>query len=385
VVGKKYDSLHTPIEQRKGVSQKAADDSSKADDIHTRYAKKMFSFTLIALLLAFIAGCQSYPRPRFRPGAYYGAPIGITYPDPEDLGKHGYTNGWSEKIGMVYTCRGGFVDLGHLRDSADRTAYCAKITLEKLMEGDTKFSFRVLEPSQYFITINYPDNWAELPDKEEIASEASIALGQYFAYITMVWHEIITWYGYKSTAVFSEYISSFSWEDLYSDVIGTHIAAKALALKEDGYHFDDAMTVLIDKELQNLIVKPADVARSAEQKITGKWYEGIIYPFVSLKKRNLDIGLDDDCITPWLVPGICPDSKPRLYPVPNIDFLFENGFSVELEIEPKIMESNKLLKIIYPDGGGKYVRPSIHFPLIMEHITNVEIGKYGPEVIIPEL
>ncbi len=383
MAGKRYDFLHAPLVIREGVSMKAAVDWSKVDDIHPRYAKRMYRFALISLLFTFLVGCQSYPSPRFRPGAYYGAPIGITYPDPEHLGKHGYTNGWSEKIGLVYTCRGGFIDLGHLRDAADRTAYCAKITLEKLMGGDTKFSFRVLEPSQYFITINYPDNWAELPNKEEIASEASIVLGQYFAYITMVWHEIITWYGYKCTAFFSEYISSFSWEDIYSDVIGTHLAAEAL--RKEGYDFDNAMTILIDQELQDLMVKPANVAKSAEQKIARKWYEGFIYPFVFLKKRNLDIGLDDDCITPWLVPGTCPDSKPRLYPVPNIDFLFENGFSVEVEIEPKIIESYKFLKIIYPDGGGKYVKPSIHFPVIMEHITNIEIERHGPEVIIPEL
>ena len=348
-----------------------------------KYVTKPLCFAVIHSLLVLMAGCQSQPRPRLRLGAYFGAPIGIAYPDPEHLGKHGYTNGWSEKIGLVYTCRGGFVDIGHLRDAADRTRYCTTITFEKLMNSETELTFRLLEPSVYIVNIRYPDNWDTLPEKEKIAQETALELGRYFAFTTMVWHEIITWYGYKYTGVFSEYISAFSGEDIYSDLVGVHVATKAL--QDQTNSIDDAMTMLIYKELEELDVQPQDVVKSAVQKIKGHWYGGSIYPFVSLKKRNLDIGIDDGFITPWLTPGACEDCEPKLYSVPNIDSLNKNGFSVSLEIEPKIMECDKLFKLIYPEGNGKFVRPHEHFPVIMKYIAEIEIERHGPETLMPDL
>jgi hypothetical protein len=346
------------------------------------YLVKLFHFAVIYLLIVLITGCQSLSKPRFRIGAYFGTPFGISYPDPEHLGKHGYTNGWSERNGLVYTYRGGFIDIGHLRDSADRTAYCTNVILEKIMNGETEFSFKLQEPSVYFVTISYPDNWGTLPDKEKIAKETASELGRYFAFTAVVWHEIITWYGYKCTGLFSEYVSAFSCEDIYSDVVGINIAAEAL--KNETYAFNDAMTMLIDKELQELNVRPVNTVKSAVQRIKGHWYKGGTYPFVSLKKRNLDIGLDDNFVTPWLVPGICENCEPQLSPVPQIDSPNRHGFSVNLEIKPGILESYKILRLIYPNGEGKFVNPPKHFPVIMEYINKIEIEKYGPKVLVPE-
>ena len=251
------------------------------------FRTKLFLITIITLIILSNTGCSSYPRPRLRFGAYFGAPVGIAYPDPNKLGKHDYYNWWDEKIGLVYTSKGGFIDIGHLRDSADRTAYCTQTTYQHLLKADKEFSFKLLEPSKYIVTIKYPENWNELPDKEKIAQEVAIAAGQYFTYNAMVWHEIITWYGYKYTGIFSEYISSFSWEDIYSDIIGIDIAGRAL--KESDDNFDEVMTKLIYDELAYLDAQPASTGKKAEKKIKGKWYNGSIYPFSKLKKRNLDI------------------------------------------------------------------------------------------------
>jgi hypothetical protein len=176
-----------------------------------------------------------------------------------------------------------------------------------MMKGETEFSFRTIEPSKYIVTINYPDNWTQLSEKETIAKDTSIRLGQYFAYMTTLWHEIITWHGYKTTWIFSEYISSFSWEDLYSDLLGTHLAARAL--RDEQHSYNDAMTIAIDEELQKLDAQPPRVAISATRKVEGKWYAGGLYFFVTMRKRNFDTGLDDGSLTPWLVPGICSDGE----------------------------------------------------------------------------
>lgn len=329
------------------------------------------------------SGCQSFHKPRLRLGAYFGAPLGIAYPDPGKLGKHDYNGFWGERIGMVYTSEGGFIDLGHVRDSADRTAYCTHTTFENLLKGKTDFSFTLLEPSRYFVTIKYPENWDKMPDKEKIAREVAISAGKYFTYDAMVWHEIITWYGYKYTGIFSEYISSFSWEDIYSDIIGIDIAGRAL--KENTEDFNEVMTKLIYDELDDLGVQPVRTAKKAEKKIRGKWFTGGIYPFAKLKKRNLDIGFDDGYVTPWLVPGICSNTVPLPCAVPNLNVPKKYGFSIKVKIEPKIMESHKIFKIVSADGKGKYIVPSNDFHEIMEDITRKEVERNGPKVNVPNL
>ena len=201
---------------------------------------------LLVSVLALAAGCQTNHGPRLR-GASFGGVVGDYFLDPEHLGKHQYKIGLTEKNGFVYTRKGGFIDIGHLRESADRTAYITAITKKNIIKKEAEFSFQVIEPSRYFVKITYPKDWEELPEKEEIAAEVSIRLGQYFAHMTTIWHEIVTWFGYTSTGIFSEYVSSFSWEDTYSDLLGINLAAAAL--RDTQHKYDDAMTMLIDEEL----------------------------------------------------------------------------------------------------------------------------------------
>ena len=354
-------------------------------DIRGSYSYFIRLSILMFIVLFFLstAGCDSNHRPRLRLGAYFGAPFGIAYPNPEKLGKHMYSNCWGESIGLVYTSKGGFIDLGHVRDSADRTAYCSQVTYANLIRGNHEFTYRVMEPSKYCVKITYPENWEQEIDKEKIAKEVSIKVGQYLAYNSMVWHEMITWFGYKYTILFSEYISSFSWEDVYSDIIGVDIAGRAL--KDESGSYDNLMTKLIYEELKQLDVQQAKTAKKAEKKIKGKWFNGTIYPFTKLKKRNFDTGLDDGYVTPWLVPGICENTEKVSYAVPDSDFLNEYGFSFKVKIEPNISVKKKILKVVYPYKNGEYIIPDEHFSKIMEHIIEKEKAINGPEVNVPNL
>jgi hypothetical protein len=339
------------------------------------------SILILVLILAFAAGCHRNGEPRLR-GSYFGGVIGDYFLDPNNLGKHQYGNSLTEQNGFVYTSKGGFIDIGHVRESADRTAYISRIIYDNLMKNGNEFSFQIIEPSRYFVKIKYPDNWKELPDKEDIAKEISISLGQYFAQKTTIWHEIITWFGFKSSGIFSEYVSSFSWEDDYSDLIGTYVAVQAL--NDNQHEYDDAVAIYINEELKILGVQPSRTARLANHEIYGKWYTGGVYFFTVLQKRKIDSNMDG-FIIPWLVPGICPDSEPQSYPVPNLDILCKYGFSIEYEIEPKIFEQDAILKIIYPNGECKRIKPIVDFPVIMEYIKNDAVKKYGANVSVPNL
>ena len=339
-----------------------------------------FAVIFVAALLL-TAGCHTNSAAKYRPGQYFGSFIKMNFISVDHLGKHQSKNGVPEKNGMVYTGRGGFIDIGHLRESADRTKYISELAYENLLKNKTQFSFRVVEPANFFVSIQYPRNWDSLADKEKITKDVSISIGQYCAQATTVWHEIITWFGYKSSGIFSENISSFSWEDPYSDLLGTILAAQAL--KDSVQKYDDAITKLIHDELINLGAQPPAVGEQAMEKIRGKWFKGEYYFFVTMNKRNFDIGLDDGFITPWLIEGVCPDCEPLPKPVPNLDSLTEYGFLVKLEIEPREHEKGKILAIIYPQGQGGRIEPAVHFTPIMKHIKNEAIAKSGPEVDVP--
>lgn len=337
------------------------------------YLLKTSSVALTLLGCVFIAGgCHQKDQPKFRIGSFFGSPMGMTFSDPNNLGIHS-GNGEkrkNEKTGMLYTCKGGFIDLGHLREGADRTAHLAELTRKNLMAGKTEFSYQIIEPSIYTARITLPGDWEKKSEvaKAKIIHEASIYLGQYFAHTSMIWHEIITWYGYSSTGIFPENISSFSWEDTYSDILGTTLAVEAMLT--DSSNFDIAVTRLINRTMKELDVQPPEVAKRAAKQICGEWFTGNMYIFVDMKKHNFDVGFSDGYVSPLLVPGICPDAEPVACPTPDMKFLKRLGMKLELEIEPKSMERKQIFHEINLTEGKDKMIPKVHFPQILAQISS---------------
>ena len=326
-------------------------------------------YLLISLLLAAaLPGCQVDTRPRLRISDYFGSPTEIRFPDPNDLGPHCLEPCPDEKLGLIYTCKAGFIDLGHLREAADRTHYAAGFIYHNILRNYTNCSTRIIEPSRYHLKILYPHGWRTLPytERQAIAREISIIYGQYLAHTSLIWHEIITWYGFSSAGIFPENISAFSWEDPYSDVLGTYLGMTALG--KSGKSFEKTMEQLIYQTLDKLDAQPSDVAQQAARQVKGEWFEGGYYFFVKMKKRNFDVGLDDGVVTPWLVPGICPDAVPLGCPVPNPGSILDKyGFKMRLEIDPAVFEKDKIYKHLNLKASER-VNPSVHFPRIIEAI-----------------
>lgn len=326
-----------------------------------------YSRLVLAVLgLVLIGGCHKSGQPRLRVGSFFGSPLGIHYLNPDNLGNHHYAAKHGEKNGMVYTCRGGFIDIGHLREAADRTAYLTSLINKNLLKEKTEFTFHVIEPSMYRVTINYPPDWHTLSkqEKESIAYETSVQLAQYIAHTSLIWHEIITWFGFSSSWVFSENISSFSWEDPYSDLLGVTLAGQVLREKQP---YNRTMTKRINSTLEVLDVQSPEAARYAARQIDGKWYSGGFYFFVDMKKRNFDIGLGGRHITPWLVPGMCPDAKPYRLQAPVLKSPTAWGFDVDLEIHPLELEKKQIYEILNVDQD-LLICPAMHFPVLLEEI-----------------
>ena len=238
--------------------------------------------------------------PRIRVG-YLPTPTLLTvFSGPNDLGKHGYRPNLSERNGIVYTCKAGAIDIGHARKAADWTIFLTAMTFERIMKGEAEFSFKLYEPSRYYVSLTYPGHWKDMSqrDKGQIAYKVSVGLGRYLAFTAITWHEIATWFGFKSKGFEPEHPSAFTWEETFSNLFGTHITL--LALKDTQHTYNEAVTLAFDHELRRLGAQPGYVSRHASESVRGSWFTGDFY-WISMKKRNLDLGLDDGFVTPALM------------------------------------------------------------------------------------
>lgn len=360
-------------------------------------------YLVVAALVLTTTGCQLLPdrglsgpaselveqgvaaEPRIRFGCYATSTLGTVYLS-DNLGPHGYHLDLFERNGVVYTCRAGHVDVIHVRIAADWTAYLTAKSFKNIMDNEPYFSFGMaVDRSTNHVNISFPENWADLPQDERavIAKEVATALGPYLAFTMTTWHEILTWFGFKSVGFATEFPSAFSWEDSFSNLLGTIIAMRAL--QDETHPYNRALAIALDEEMDRLGIQPAHIARRASEQVKGEWFTGSFLFFVDIKKRNFDIGLDDGEVTPTMLccTGRCDeDVEPVSYPVPTLDVLEKHGFSIELQIEPREWERDAILEVVYPDAKQRKRRvdPTTHFARIMDHVKQDAIRRYGQNV-----
>ena len=150
----------------------------------------------------------------------------------DDFGPHVYDAGFAgkgtdnevkanENNGLIYTCRGGFIDTAHVRDYADWTIFLAHEIYRNLGQAQTITLPPELGPREVVLhrfDISHLDRVQKLI--------LSVTMAEWAAYYLSVWHEIAQWYGYGTFApLYPEYPSAYSPEDLYSNMLGTKIAA----------------------------------------------------------------------------------------------------------------------------------------------------------------
>lgn len=281
-----------------------------------------------ALLLLVVAGAgcssdaDSPPRDRVGSMPFPGFFSLYDSVDMEDLGRHRYgrTPRFLEEDekerGIIYTTRAGFLDLAHVRVAIDSVRYYAR-HLRLAMERDqSEIELTGMDHAVIHLSMDYPPDWNCIsPEcREQFIEEASIRVGQRVAYMLLAWHEVITWFGYKSTIIIPEDRSAFCYEDTMSHVIGLRIAERAL--RTPGNDFDAAVTVELLKELKALGMVSADHTDAAVQAVHGVWWSG-----EQPLKRCLDHGFDDGVVYPWLVPHLpfAVDAAPEPFALPTLD------------------------------------------------------------------
>jgi hypothetical protein len=339
-----------------------------------RFRTPFWKTLLLGWTACLLAGCSYYHglqdyggSPKLRKGAVPCISFPNKFLGPDRLGRHCYHYSLKERCGIVYTTKAGHVDIAHVRKSADWTAYLAAGCLENILAEKKTWKFALREPTRYCVTLEYPADWASVEYPDEIAEEVAISLGEYFAYNAAVWHEMLTWFGYKSTRAVSEFASAFSWEDNFSNLLGTILAAQALRDKEHLYN--EAMTIELNKALQTMDVQPMKVAQQIARDARGEWYVVGFPIFMDVIKRNLDIGEDGT------VQSVTCDGEGLAIPVP--EKLWEHhGFKMTLEILPRGYQSRRIRKVLAKDR----ITPDPDFNTILD-IIEQDARERGYDVI----
>jgi hypothetical protein len=298
------------------------------------------------------------------------ATFGIPFRDPDKIGPHGYHWNPFEKGGLVYTCRGGHIDIDHVRGNADLTRSQIERLRKVLADKKENYRFSVSgERSVHLITFTYPENWDTLPNKEAVIDEIAFAAGSHFTYTATVWHEILTWFDVRFAGFEPEFNSAFSWEDNYSNVLGIHIGIAAMKNKQLTY--DKAVAAEISRALKRLGARSAEVAKAASASVRGEWYTGNLVP--DMRMRNFDIGLGDGTITPTLIPDVpgCSGAKPAPIAIPSIEPLEKYGLTFRHQIKPRVFEQGA----IYRAAGSNEIFPKIHYPVLIKFMKQQAIEK----------
>jgi len=307
---------------------------------------------------------------------------GMIFSSPGDIGKHNYSNSKGEGNGIVYTCKAGHIDLGHVRSTADWSRYAFEWIYHEILKNSDHIPFKTtVDPSIFHIEITYPDNWDVISfnSKKDIAFPAAVKLAQYVIFHAANWHEILTWHGQRKIFAFSEYASSFSWEDTFSNMMGIYLVGGVLLSRAESYN--EAMTIAIQSEMDDLIMFNRNQSISITKTVEGEWYSGWIPGIIGnstmpgilqMLHRGFDIGESDGIINPVIIKDVddCDNNFHPGYLRPTLEEANQYGVKFYVEIEPRVSINMKILRIIHGDKaeGKMRIIPDNDIPIIMNKI-----------------
>ena len=245
--------------------------------------------------------------------------------DPDDLGQHSYGKpDIKENNGALYTCRGGFLDISHMRASADWTVYV---------------TFRIITEGKGFdLPYEGGDLHLSFKNLNTLSLDDIASMSQRIAFERLEWHEIASWHYHQPNYTFDERQSAFTPEDTYSNFIGSMIGRNItlrILTKREEFSYSQIATEEIAKVIKMLEpVKSKKETRDAfdivdrnkqlslpeAERNKDVWWDSKIifrderYVF----KRYINIG---PAMSPWLVPnqekvGCLVNTKPQTYTVP---------------------------------------------------------------------
>jgi hypothetical protein len=266
-------------------------------------------------------------RERLRPCCAFGSDIGAklgpipipgyTIPNIigiDDLGPHTYDSGYvhtprdgvpemalnRENNGLVYTCRGGFVDTAHVRDYVDWAMFVAtEIGRGLLAEEATEIALPDEGGKRRILVAELSPELVRQIGPRRL----TVWLAEWITWKMSIWHEIATWFGFASVPGFSEQASAFSPEDLYSNAIGVRLlpALSYHRAERSEYGFNGSVGQWLRQVLEFLGPVPRDAGVEAAAAVDKLWWDSDarVPDKALVLRRNMDF---EGSVVPWLVP-----------------------------------------------------------------------------------
>lgn len=294
-----------------------------------------------------------------------------------------------ENNALVYTCRGGFIDLAHVRDNADATLFWSAAiarasligaTIELPNEGGARrVHLRPLPP--------------DLVERYGLRRVA-VTVAQWLAFELSVWHEIATTYGWSAFELYPEYLSAFSPEDLYSNLLGIKIAGGLLVSSgeaETDVLYDRHMDEWLREALAYLHPVSAEAGEEAMRLVDGVWWSSharLPDPRLVLR-RNTDAGLE---LAPWVVSRAYASPAMQAWvdrhcggaerPLPLRRGSAMDGHAFEdvitLEIDVEVPDP-----FPFPRAGSTRITQE-DFPVVLDAVRRYAMERLGADAIRPE-
>ncbi len=280
----------------------------------------------------------------------------------ERIGPHTYLGSKEEGNGILYTRNGGFVDIGHVRDQADWTAFLYSLIKKYQSEGSRGFTHKLgYEGGPKLLQVSLP---------QSLKDEDLMVLAGRIAYDLSVWHEIGTWNGTSLIPMLPERYSAFSIEDGYSNMLGILLGIQAL--KSD-LPFEEAMNQVLQESLTRLGALPTlEESRRAMLSVEGDWWSNRIrLPSGKVvKKRQFGIY---PCIEPVLLPQyVVGPNGPLVLSLPDLPSQADPNqfYSIYIQLNNKFP-----VKEIF--GDTVRIITQRDFPALIDYAARESEKKYG--------
>ncbi len=200
-----------------------------------------------------------------------------------DIGNHSYGAGYltkgknietgdesRENNGIIYTVDGGFLDLAHIRDTADNSVAIfyrahSHIGSSYEFELDPEIGRRLITLSDYDLSHL---------DSQQLWS-LSAGLASYLGFQLAKAHEIGQYHGLMSVAMWPEQVSAYSLEDLFSNMLGAKIASQLIEnnLTISSYSYNQNATTWIYETINYLKPLTAIETTQAMDAVDGIWWD----------------------------------------------------------------------------------------------------------------